>query len=190
MHLVETYALNCGLKIEKPHIKLEEIELPEKKYITLHTHCEKGTARDYKNWNNIALELVSNPNFDFDIVHIGNIQSERLIGCNDKYLGKTNFHQLAYLIKNTQLHLGYDSLPVHIASHFSRKMVVLYNAYSQHSYPYWSDPEDIRLLEVDYEKQGRPAYAYTDPLDLINKIEYTSVIDSVLGLLGFYTSSR
>ena len=61
MHLVETYALNCGLKIEKPHIKLEEIELPEKKYITLHTHCEKGTARDYKNWNNIACLLYTSP---------------------------------------------------------------------------------------------------------------------------------
>ena len=31
MHLIETYALNCGLKIEKPHIKIEEIELPSKK---------------------------------------------------------------------------------------------------------------------------------------------------------------
>ena len=69
-------------------------------------------------------------------------------------------------------------------------MVVLYNAYSQHNYPYWSNPEDVALLEVDYNKYGKPAYAYTDPLDLMNKIEYTSVIDSVLGLLGFSSSSR
>ena len=190
MHLIETYALNCGLKIEKPHIKLEEVELPKKKYITLHTHCDKGSARDYNNWHNITMGLTTNSKFDLDIVHIGDLQSERLIGCNNKYLGKTNFHQLSYLLKNAELHLGYDSLPVHIASHFSTNIVVLYNAYSQHSYPYWSKPEDVALLEVDYNKYGKPAYAYTDPLDLMNKIEYTSVIDSVLGLLGFMNSSR
>ena len=184
MHLIETYALNCGLKIEKPHIKIEEIELPSKKYITIHSHCEKGPGRNYRNWNNVILELISNNKVDFETVHIGGLESERLIGCNDKYLGKTNFHQLAYLIKNSELHLGYDSFPVHLASHFSKKMVVLYNSYSQHSYPYWSDPKDIVLLEMDYEEHGKPSYSYGDPLDLMNKIEHTTITNSVLKLLG------
>lgn len=183
MHLIEAYALHSALKIDKPHIKLEEIELPIKKYMTLHTHCDKGSARDYKYWNNIVLELASNSSFDLEIIHIGDIKSERLIGCNDKYLGKTNFHQLAYLIKNAELHLGYDSLPIHIASHFSKKIVGLYNSYSQHSYPYWSDPKDVVRLEVDYKIHGKPAYSYNDPLDLMNKIEYTSVVEAVLNLL-------
>jgi len=184
MHLIETYALNCGLKIEKPHIKLEEMELPSKNYITAHTYCEKGSGRNYRNWNSVMLELISNEKFDFEIVHIGGLESERLIGCNDKYLGKTNFHQLAYLINNSQLHLGYDSFPVHLASHFSKKIVALYNSYSQHSYPYWSDPKDIVLLEMDYEQHGKPSYAYSDPLDLMNKVEYMTVVNSVLQLLG------
>ena len=184
MHLIETYALNCGLKIENPHIRLEEIELPIKKYITLHTLWDKGTDSDYKYWNNVALDLTAHLEFNFDIVHIGNLESQRIIGCNDKYLGKTNFHQLAYLIKHSELHLGYDSLPVHLASHFSKKMVVLYNAYSQHSYPYWSDPKDVELLEVDYGKEGKPSYSYSDPLDLMNKIDYMTVVSGVLKLLG------
>ena len=183
MHLIETYALNCGIKIDKPHIKLEEIDLPVKKYITLHTYCEKGPARNYKNWNSVTMDLVSNPNFDFDIIHIGVVESERIIGCNNSYLGKTNFHQLAYLIKNSQLHLGYDSFPAHLASHFSKRMVVLYNSYSQHSYPYWSDPKDVVRLEVDYEKDGKPSYANTDPLDLINKVQHSTIVQSVLNLL-------
>ena len=80
--------------------------------------------------------------------------------------------------------MAYDSFKVNLASHFSKKMVVLYNSYSQHSYPYWSDPKDIVLLEMDYEEHGKPSYSYGDPLDLMNKIEYTTITNSVLKLLG------
>jgi hypothetical protein len=36
MHILEQYALNCGVSISKPYISEEFFPLPFEKYITLH----------------------------------------------------------------------------------------------------------------------------------------------------------
>ena len=103
MHLIETYALNCGLKIEKPHIKIEEIELPSKKYITIHSHCEKGPGRNYRNWNNVILELISNNKVDFEIVHIGGANFEDLVLRAQTIFLPKSFLNLGYSIRSIEL---------------------------------------------------------------------------------------
>ena len=36
MHLIEQYALSCGVKIDKPHIETSFFPVPSEKYITVH----------------------------------------------------------------------------------------------------------------------------------------------------------
>ena len=46
MHIIEQYALSCGVKIDKPQITDNFFPLKEKKYITFHSHA-KFDSRNY-----------------------------------------------------------------------------------------------------------------------------------------------
>ena len=70
MHFLECYALNCGLKIDKPFIHEEECEVPSEEYITFHgTHDFQ--SKSYSHWQSVIdLILAEYPNLK--IVQIGN----------------------------------------------------------------------------------------------------------------------
>ena len=188
MHIIECYALSCGLKIDKPTMEIEEIELPTEKYITFHPDCGKGNTRNYEHWGAVLDEIKD---LGYKILRIGDDEKslERDIttsqaDCLDEtYFNALNLKQLAFLIKNCSLHLGYDSLPIHIASMFSKKIVGLYSLYSSHSYPYWSKKEDIRLHEPDW-KLYKPSFNYMEQTPIINTIDHKEVSCSVKELLS------
>ena len=180
MHIVECYALSCGLKIDKPIIEAEKIELPPEKYITFHGDCAKGNTRSYEYWKDVLDEIKD---LGYKIVRIGQDTQEVVHECLDEtYYQKTSLRQLAFLIKNSSLHLGYDSFPVHLASFYSKKIVALYSLYASHSYPYWSDKRDIRLHEPDWKKY-KPSFHYFEQTPIINTIDYQKVVASVKELL-------
>jgi ADP-heptose:LPS heptosyltransferase len=118
----------------------------------------------------------------YDIIQIGGSNDVRYEYANHHYLGKTNYHSLAYLIKNAELHLGFDSLPVHLASHFDRKIVAIYPWYAQNCGPYFSDTNDIVILEPDFSI-FKPCFNVADRFDLINTIEVSDIYQAVIGLL-------
>lgn len=181
MHIIETMSACTGLKIHKPFIQTEEIDLPDRPYITFHPVHKKGTRRKYDHWVNVIENLK-----EYYIVQIGeknNIKYEDY-GVNIKYLEKTNMNQLAYLIKNAKLHLGYDSFPIHIASAFGVKIVGLWSQWSSHSYPFFSNPKDYIILEPDYNKIGiKPSFSDDDQHQLINYIRPEDIIESVHRLM-------
>ena len=181
MHIIECYALSCGLRIDRPILEEEEIELPSSKYITFHGDCSKGNTRSYEHWGGILDEIQD---LGYKIIRVGNDDKAVLHEClDDTYHMKTSLRQLAFLIKNSSLHLGYDSFPVHLASHFSKKIVAIYSLYASHSYPYWSDKKDIRLHEPDWKKY-KPSFHYFEQTPIINTIEPTMVTSSVKELLA------
>ncbi len=180
MHIVECYALSCGLKIDKPYIPQEEIDLPSGKYITFHPDCAKGNTRSYIYWEKV-LEKVSD--LGYEIVRVGTDEPQQdFEGINIEYFHSLNTRQLTYLIGNASLHLGYDSLPVHIASALGKKIVCVYSVYSSHSYPFWSKKEDIRLHEPDWSEH-RPSFNYFEQNPIINTIDHNEVSSSVIELL-------
>lgn len=180
MHLAEVYALTCGLKIDKPYIKLQEIQIPSEPYITFHPHCEKGKSRIYKSWD---LVIQGIKDLGYNIVQVGGLGGDTYDGVDSSYLGKTNSNELAFLIKNSSLHLGYDSFPVHVASTLGKKIVCLYSVYASHSRPYWSREEDVILLEPNWDDR-KPSFSYSPPHEpLIDSIDYKEVIESVKELL-------
>ena len=184
MHILEAYSTSCGLKIDKPFILDKFHGLTVEKYITIHTGDGKFDSRTYDYWQDV-IDFLGNflKPYGISIVQVGSKKDPKLtnvINCN----GKTSINQLAYVIKNSLLHVGIDSLPIHIASAYGRKIVCLYsNAPSQNSKPYWSKDEDLILIESD--KGGdKPTYAKTEIPKTINSIMPDTIFLSVLKLLG------
>lgn len=183
MHLLESYAVSAGAQIGKCYIKEQVIDLPQNKYITFHGINPKGSSRQYDHWQKVIDILLSSKQFDYEILQIGGITDNRFENINTDYLGKTSYHQLAYLIKHTSLHMGFDSLPVHLASHYNKKIVAIYCHYSSISGPYFSHPNDIKILEPKFDRI-KPTYSHHDPNNLIQHIDPFEVSNAVLSLLS------
>jgi ADP-heptose:LPS heptosyltransferase len=132
----------------------------------------------------MVLRMLSlDEDFDYDIIQIGGSNDAKYEYASHDYLGKTNYHSLAYLIKNAELHLGFDSLPVHLASHFDRKIVAIYPWYAQNCGPYFSDADDIVILEPEFD-MFKPCFNIADKFDLINTIEVSDIYEAVIDLMG------
>ncbi len=184
MHILEAYSTSCGLKISKPYILEKFHGLTTEKYITIHTGDGKFDSRTYDYWQDVVDFLYNflNP-VGIDIIQVGSKKDPSLKNVTNSN-GKTNLNHLAYIIKNSLLHVGIDSLPTHMASSYGKKIVALYsNAPAQNSKPYWSKDEDVILLESD--KGGdKPTYAKIEVPKTINTIMPDTIFLSVLKLLG------
>lgn len=182
MHLLEQYALSCGLKIGKPFLYENFFPLPNKKYITLQKEAD-FPARQYKYWqlvvdllypilekNNISIIQISSPK---------DTALKKVINTN----GATSIPQAHYVIRNSELHLGIDSFGVHLASGLNKKIVALYSdTRPQNSGPYWSDRKDCILIESPKENK-KPSYAFDENPKTIDDIKPELVANSVLKLL-------
>lgn len=177
MHLLEAYAIVSGAKIDKCFIEEEFIQLPDKKFITIHPYNPKGSGRQYKYWDLVIDTLYSNIKFDYDIIQIGGADDTKY-KCNTNYLGKTSYNSLAYLMKHSQLHIGFDSFPAHLASYYDIRSIIIFAHYASNTQPYFSKPGNLICLEPDFKNlKKKPTFAQEDPLDLINTISPNTIIE-------------
>lgn len=184
MHMIECYSVTSGAKIGSCHIHEEPIELPKKPYITFHPHNPKGPSRQYHYWDKVIDKLKNNNNFSHEIIQIGGANDEKY-NVNTDYLGKTNYHSLAYLIKNADMHIGFDSFPMHLASHYQRKIVAIFVYYLSNVGPFFSKPEDCVLLEPNRKKLNlKPVFANVDPFNQINTIDHNQIYKAIITLLN------
>jgi len=183
MHLVETYALNCGLKIGKPFIYEKYCPIPFEKYISFQP-CSKYEAKSYDLWGEV-ISLISPylKSKDIHIVQIGGKDEKPIEGCYHLQ-GKTNINQAAYLIKGAILHFGADSFGVHVASSYNKPIVSLYsNSRPENAGPYFGDKHLTRILEAD-KSNRRPSYSATESPKTINEIDPIDIANYILELLG------
>tara|TARA_Y100000593_G_scaffold95031_1_gene198582 strand:+ start:31060 stop:32241 length:1182 start_codon:yes stop_codon:yes gene_type:complete len=182
MHLLERYALATGAKIDKPFILEKFYPIPFEKYITVHPNSQYP-SKNYDYWNEV-LNIIGPSLIDkgINLVQIGTENDAKLPFCYHTN-GATNINQVAYIVKNSILHLGADSFPVHVASSYSKKIVVLYgNAYAKNANPYWGNEEDQILLEPNREFR-KPSFAPEENPKSINSISPEKIAKSVLNLL-------
>lgn len=181
MHLIEAYALSCGVKIDKPFILESFFPLPFEKYISFQPFSKPSKNYDY--WqeviNLILPHLIDN---NINIVQIGAEKEQVLQNCYG-VVGQTDIRQAAYIIKNGLLHVGADSFGAHIASGFGKKIVALYSNNNVNNVkPYWSKESDIILLEP--KRNNKPNYSFDENPKSINSIEPEKIAQSILQLLG------
>ena len=183
MHLIERYALGSGAKIDKPYILEKFFPHDMEKYITLHPRS-KFSSKCYDFWQDV-IDIIHEPlsKNGIDILQIGTKEDPQINKCRSTQ-GTTSIGQAAYLIRNSLLHLGVDSFPIHIASSYNKKMVALYsNIYPDQASPYWGEEQNQILLEPDREGK-KPSYAAEENPKSINSIKPEEIAKSVLSLLG------
>jgi len=183
MHLLDRYALSCGVKIDKPFILEQYYPLAVNKYIVFQT-SGKGNSRQYDYWGKV-FSFIREYCTDYKILHVGLPSDQTVEGVDEDLRGKTSIRQLAYLIKNSSLYLGVDSLSAHLAGFYNTKIVSLYSyCYAQNCYPVWGDKKNKSLIEVDWEKHGKPSFSLVEKNKKINTIKPEIIAQNVLDQLG------
>ena len=168
MHALESYALGSGSKISKPFILEKYFPASLDKYITI--DCDaRSPSKHYDFWQEvvdiIGPVLAKN---NISIAQIGTKEAPDIMGAYSAK-GQTSFNQTSYLIRNSLLHVGPDNICVDIASHHKKKIVAIYgNCMSSHFSPYWSDKNEISLIEP--KRKNKPCYAHEEHPKSINTI--------------------
>jgi hypothetical protein len=182
-HLIEEYAKTLGVKIGKPVLVEHFYPILDDKYITIHT----DSKIDSKNYEYFPQVL----NFILPILHKNGYKVYQIGGPEDPKLDNVDgcflnlsYKQSCYLIKNSSLHVGIDSLPVHIASNYNVPIVVLYShIYASNAYPFWSDKDKVKILQAD-RKGLKPSFDYKESPKCIRNIYPETVAQNIFDLLN------
>jgi hypothetical protein len=183
MHLVEQYALSCGVKIDKPQIETSFFPLSSNQYIVLHA-SNRIQSKTYDYYNDV-IELIQPflKTQNIDIVQIGSKDEPKFSNCINLQ-GQTTIKQAAYIIEKSKLLLSTDSFSSHIASGFNKKIVSLYSVlYKECCGPYWGDKNKQILLEPNRKNQ-KASFSDSEYPKTINTIMPERIARAVLDLLG------
>jgi len=185
MRLLDTYATNTGSKIDKPFIYTKYFPLPQQEYITIQSQTPYD-SRNYSYWQeviNLIQPFLSKANIC--IVQVGT-KDEKQLGGVINLLGQTNINQLAYIVQNSKLHFGADSLCVHLASSFDIPIVSLYSISNPNvAGPHFGN-KDKHILLKGYERVGnkKPSYSQVESPRSIDTIKPEEIAEGVLKLLN------
>lgn len=183
MHLIETYATNCGVRIEKPFVYEKYMPTPDGKYILFQPHSKPAKTYDY--WQDV-IDLLSPKlkDLNINIVQIG-AAGEKVYGGVINFVGHTKINQCAYLLRNAAAFIGCDSFCVHLASSFDKPIVALYSNNNINNVgPYWGDRKNQILIEPKRKNGQRPNYNLEENPKSINTISPESIASGLLKLLG------
>lgn len=185
MRLLDTYSLYCGAKIDKPFIYESYFPLPFTKYVTFQAETPYN-SRNYAYWQDVLDMIIPVlAKAGIMVIQLGLPKEagyQRLIDIR----GKTNLHQLAYLMRRSMLHFGPDSFGVHLASHFDIPIVSLYSiSMPEVAGPHFGDKSKHVLFKA-YERVGnkKPSYSPKESPKSINTIKPEEIANAIFKLLG------
>ena len=109
MHLLESYALQNDLKIDRPEIYEKYFPLAVDKFITLDTSALQTGAMVYDHWSLVVAYLYERLKEEgISIVQLGSKDCVQLNGCYQA-VGQCDFNQRSYIIKKSLLHLSVNN---------------------------------------------------------------------------------
>jgi hypothetical protein len=187
MHLAERYALGTSSKIETPYVLDTFYPLSAKKYITFHPISKD--SKNYSHWEEVL--VILSPilkEAGIVIVQVGG-KNERPFPFCIHTQGTTSFNDLAYIIKNSLLHLSTDSIAAHFAGHFNIPQVCLFsNNYIECVKSYWGGDAKKILLEPERPPGRKPNFVLSENPKSIDTIKVEKIVESVCSLLGLVFS--
>jgi hypothetical protein len=186
-HLAEVYAKDLGVRIGEPIFKPHFFPILESEYITIHTD-NKVSSKEYDYWEEVILIVKKScPKIKF--IQIGS-GKEPIIKNADRFAKTNSIKQSAYIIKNGIMHVGTDSLPVHIASSFKKKIVSIYShTHSATCNPIWGNAEDSIIIE-SHRDGKKPSFSLRENPKTINLINPEQIADAILKNLKETSSGR
>jgi hypothetical protein len=184
MHIIETFAVNCGAKIDKPQIYTTFFPLPISKYITFHSD-EAEPAKNYDYWQDV-INMISPflKQREISIIQIGDRNNRHFSECID-LLGQATANQWAYIIQGSLLHFGADGFLTHLASSFDTPLVSIYGiAHANCVKPYFGSPKKQANI-IAYGRDGKkPSFSADENPKVINSIKPEEIANAILKLLG------
>ena len=182
MHILESYALQDNLKIDKPFIYEKFFPMAiEGRYITIDTASDDESNK-YSHWS-MVLDFLTPYLKEKKItaVQLGSKEDEQIPGCYIA-VGQTDPNQKAYVIKNSALHISANTLSLQIASSYNKKIISLFgNSFYEQFKPYWSNPDDVTLLKGNIKK---PTFNGNEAPKTIDAIAPEKVAQAILQNLG------
>ena len=178
MHLIESYATNCGLQIDEPSIMEKYFPLSFDKYIILDAGTEQ--SKDYDYWHDVFdIILPKLKEEGIEVLQLGNAGSKQIqraqIG-----VGMTSRNQEAYLMKHSMMYVGVDGYLSQLAGTYNKKSVCLYsNNHAKEIMPYWGKDKNRTLLESD-RKGNKPSFSNAENPKTINYINPELIARSIL----------
>ena len=183
--LGQVYANECDVSYGEMKLKrkMPTFELPNK-YITV----QGQTRQDPKDYDHLdeVLEKISG----YTILQVGG-PNDKEVKHDQDLRGKTSIHELAYIIENAVMHIGGDSLPMHVAGMTGTDAVIMFGGtYPQQGMAPFYSPH-VRCVETQdrgpcgtschLEKCTAKDMGYDK---CINNIPLERVLEEVRDILG------
>jgi hypothetical protein len=180
-HLIESYSLQTGAKISKPFIIKNFYPTPDK-YITIHNSSGMD-GKNYDYFQEVIDHILPYLNKkSIKILQIGGQDDRALNGCVHLH-GKTSYHQTAFIIQNSLLHIGNDSFPVHIASAADIPIISLYSVtLPSIAGPCFNSKDvfDYKVFCFTPDFNGKkPSFNPKENPKLINEIKIENIIEAI-----------
>jgi len=187
MHILESYALQNDLKIDKPFIYEKFFPLAIDKFITIDTSNLGTPALTYDHWQ-LVVDLIHTKLEErkIKIIQLGKKEDPPLQHCY-MAIGQCNFNQKCYVIKKSLAHVSPNNESMHIASAFNKKCVALFsnNSFPSQFTPYWSEKERVEILSPDGTQ--KPSFNPQEAPKSINKIRPEDVAQKILTSVGAFS---
>lgn len=180
-NLAITYANSVGVKLSKTPSKFPNNYYPTpEKYIVLHAGAG-NPSRIYDHYNSVV-NLISPilHKYGVSIVQIG--KDDKVIPGTVNLVNKTTFRQSAFVLENSLLYFGSDSVWSHVAGNYNIPLVSLYGCNPPHiAEPHYKG--DHILLD-SHRKGKKPSFALDDKPKQVNYINPEDVANSIFQLLN------
>ena len=92
---------------------------------------------------------------------------------------------MAYVVKKSDLFIGVDSFPAHLAGFFNRKMVSIYsNSFAACVRPYWGNRKNQKIIETERPNGEKPSFSFNENPKTVNRIKPEKIANSALEVMG------
>lgn len=189
MHLASLYARDLGVKIGKPILVPHFFPVLDEKYIVIH-NGEKVPAKNYSYWKDV-IDIIK-PQLKKEGIKIYQIglQQEKTIEGIDRRILTNSLKQSSFVIKNSLLVAGIDSVPIHLASCLDIPSVSIYaHTYANTCSPLWNEKSKAIIIESERNGQ-KPSFSLEEDPKTIDLIYPEVIAEEIFHQLNIQQTVR
>lgn len=180
-HLLTAYSNYLGVTpTERPILNEKFFPLPQSKYIVVHND-RKLQSKFYEYFEEVcSLLRPILHKAGYQICQVGGPNDPHIQGVDHRFLG-LSWGQSTFIIKNSSLLIGIDSVCGHIASAYNIPTISLFaHIYASQAKPAWTDK--LICLEPEWGDQ-KPSYSAVENPKMIRTIRVEKIVQSAFNLL-------